>query len=136
MRVRATKDALIPLSAGHPKLPRPGDSARRTEKLRPRWATDRSFRLLEISGKFSLRVGQNRTVRKVVVRDLVSGGFDLCDHLRVARGSLANQKESCRGIVLLQNLQHLGCEDRVRPIIEGKRDQRIVGSNSVNKFAA
>lgn len=62
----------------------------------------------------------------------MSGGFDLGDRLCVARGSPANQKERCRGIVLLQNLQDLGCEDRVRPIIEGKCDQRIVGPNSVN----
>jgi len=61
-----------------------------------------------------------------------SRSFDLREHFRVAERPIANEKEGCCSVVPFQNLQDLRREDRVRPIIKGKRDQRLMGPNSIN----
>jgi hypothetical protein len=74
---------------------------------------------------------QSRTVSEVVIADFVSSSFDSGNQLRVAEGPLANQEESCLGVVPLENLEHLGREGRVWAIIEGKSNQGKIGPNSI-----
>lgn len=61
----------------------------------------------------------------------MSCSFDLRQHFRVAERPIANEKEGCCSVVPFQNVQDLAREDRVRPIIKGKRDQRLVGRDSI-----
>jgi len=69
-----------------------------------------------------------------MVADLVSGSFDMKDHLGVADGSFANEKESGLGIVPLKNLQDLEREGWVWAIVEGKGNHRTMSPNSINNI--
>ena len=134
MRVCATEDALVTVRLCKPQLTGPRHTSRRPEKLRGCGDANRFFGLLQVAVKLSIRVTQNRTVREVVVRNLVSRGSDLGDHLRMTQGPVTDQKECCRSVMPFQNFQDLDCENRVRPIIEGKRDQWMRGANSINEL--
>ena len=131
VRVRAAKDALVPMRSGKPELPGPRHPAGRTEELRSRCDTNRSlglFRSVSCASRASWI-----PVAVAVDADLVSRSFDPGNHLRVAESPLANQEEGCFGIVPLENLEDLGREGRVWAIIEGKGNQGMLGSNSISE---
>jgi hypothetical protein len=133
VRVRAAKDALVPMRSGKSELPGPRHPAGRTEELRSRCDANRSLGLFKITDKGSIRMEQSRTVHEVVIADFVSRSFDPGNHLRVAESPVANQEEGCFGIVPLENLEDLGREGRVWAIIEGKGNQGMLGSNSISE---
>lgn len=104
MRVRRAKDTLVPVRSGKAELPGPRNATGRAEELRPACDANRSLGLLKITEKLGIGMTQSYTVLEVVVAYLVSCSSDTRNHLRVAEGPLANQKESCLGVVLLENL--------------------------------
>lgn len=132
MRIRGAKDALVPVRSGKPELLGPRYTTGRAEELQSCCDADCFLGLLEVTEEVGIRVVQSRTVHEVVVAYLVSGNFDTGNQLRVAEGPLANEKEGCFGVVLLENLEDLGRKGRVRAIIEGKGNQGTVGPNSIS----
>jgi hypothetical protein len=120
MRVRGTKEALVPVRLRKPELLRPRHTTGRAEELWSRRDAGCSLSPIEITEEVGIRVGQCRTVHEVVVANLMSSSLDTGNQLRVTEGPFTNEKESCPGVVLLEYLKDLERERGVRAVIEGK----------------
>src|SRR5580704_13974241 len=133
VRVRGAQDALVAVRLSKPQLSEPRNATGRAEEFR--FCSDANcFRgLLEVAQEVGIGVEQDRAVREVVVGDLVSGGFDAGNDFGVAESAVANEEESCFGVVAFENLEDLWCEDRVRTVIEGQGNERTFGANSVGE---
>ncbi len=87
-----------------------------------------------MADEVGLGAEQERAVRKVVVGNFVSSGFDTRNQLGMAEGALANQEESGLGVVLLENLEDLGREDRVRAVIEREGNEGMPGAHAIDEI--
>jgi len=76
-------------------------------------------------------VSERRPIHEVVVRNFVSGSLDPSDEFRAAQSAIANEKKGGLGIVATENLENLGCVDRVRAIIEGEGNERKIGPHTI-----
>jgi hypothetical protein len=118
MRVRGSKDALIPARSGNPELLRPRYATGRPEELHTCWDADCFLGLLEVAEEVGIRVAHGRTVHEVVIGNFVSRSFDTGNQFRVAECALTNEKECSFGVVLLEYLEDLERETGVRAIVE------------------
>jgi hypothetical protein len=134
VRVRGAEDAFVAMGLGKPELSGPRDATWRAEELRSWCDAEGSFRLFEVIDEVGIRVAQKRTVGEVVIAYLVSGGFDARNQVGMAEGALANQEESCLGIVLVENVEDLGREDRVRAVIKGEGNEGAAGANTIGEI--
>ena len=66
-----------------------------------------------------------------MVGDLVARRLYPCKQVWVTQNSVGNKEECGLRIVTLKKCENLRREDWMRAIIEGKRNQRAVGSDSV-----
>jgi len=69
-----------------------------------------------------------------MVTDLVSGSFDMRNHIGVADGSFANEEESCLGVVLLKNIEDSEREGWMWAVVKGKGNHRTMGPNSIGNI--
>jgi len=112
-------------------MPSPSHATRRAEELGPVQKADGILCLFQIGKKFRVGMSERRPIDEVVVRNFVSGSLDPGDEFRVAQSAIANEKKCGLGIVAAENLENLGCVDRVRAIIEGKGNERKIGSHAI-----
>src|SRR5262249_54628653 len=76
----------------------------------------------------------HQAVPGIVIADLVAGGLDACDQLRVSRGALADQEKGSLGVVTLQYVQDLRREDWNRAVVERERDQFVIRADAIKKL--
>src|SRR6266852_886204 len=134
VRVRGAKRALVVARSRKPELPGPRYATGRAKELRSCRYTEDFLGLFQVTDEVGIGVEQKRTVREVVVGKLVSSGFDTRNQLGLAERALANQEESGRGVVLLENLEDLGREDRVRAVIKREGNEGAASANAVGEI--
>ena len=54
-----------------------------------------------------------------VVADGVAASINFSNKVRALTNEASDQKESCKGVVLLEDVEQLGRDGRIGPVIEG-----------------
>ena len=134
VRVGGAEHAFVAAGLRQTELSGAGNTAGRAKELGPSCYAEEFLGLFQVTEESGIGVEQKRTVREVVIGNLVASGFDARNQVGMAEGALTDQEEGGLGVVLLENFQDLRGEDGVRAVIKREGDEGMAGAHAIGEI--